>query len=87
MAIFPASYVVGYPAWVFMPKSNLKWRNRYSQEEGYVQSISQKKGCFINTFEKPKAKKYSSEKAIEKDIEFLKSIGEMTNNDFFAEEV
>lgn len=52
-----------------------------------MQSISQKKGCFINTFEKPKAKKYSSEKAIEKDIEFLKSIGEMTNNDFFAEEV
>ena len=37
----------------------IKWTNKYSNETGYVASISTKNECFINTFEESEAKRYS----------------------------
>lgn len=65
---------------------NLKWRNRYSGETGYVKSVSLAKGYFINTFDKSEAKQYRSDKMISNDLDILLKIGEMDNNDFLTEE-
>ena len=65
---------------------NLKWRNKFSKEEGYVKSTSPKKGCFYNTFEKSEAKKYTNETMINKDLAFLNTIGETNQNEFFVVE-
>lgn len=34
----------------------IKWTNKYSNETGYVASLSTKNECFINTFEEENAK-------------------------------
>ena len=67
-----------------MKKTVLKWRNKLSGEEGYVKTVSVAKGYFINTFEASEAKSYRSEKAVEADLEKLRSFGEMEANDFFT---
>ena len=64
----------------------LKWRNRYSGEEGYVMKVSKANGCFINTFNPAEAKGYRSAAEIDKDLQILLNIGEMVNNDFYATE-
>lgn len=66
-------------------KVNLKWQNRFSGEVGYVRTVSPKDGCFYNTFDKSKAKKYTSESVLSRDLTFLKGIGEMHNNLFTTE--
>lgn len=66
-------------------KFNLKWRNKFSGETGYVKTVSPKSKCFFNTFNKEDAKKYTSEAMLNKDLAFLESIGEMYNNIFFTE--
>ena len=63
-------------------KYNLKWTNIYSNETGYVGSVSKKNGYFINAPEKADAKKYASEKAAEKEIALLVELGEAENNRF-----
>ena len=63
----------------------LKWRNKFSGEEGYVKSVSVAKGYFINTFNKYDAKTYVTPKAVDNDLQKLNSLGEMLNNDFFTE--
>ncbi len=68
-------------------KVNLKWRNKFSGEEGYVASVSNAKGYFINTFDKAEAKKYASEAATRKDLASLEAFGEFENNEFSTEEV
>lgn len=68
-------------------KVNLKWRNRFSGEEGYVASVSKAKGYFINTFDKAQAKKYASEASTQKDLVTLEALGEFENNVFFAETI
>ena len=68
-------------------KMNLKWRNRFSGEEGYVGKVSRKDGCFYATFDAKNAKTYISQSGVAKDLEFLASIGENTNNEFFTVEV
>lgn len=65
----------------------LKWRNKFSGEEGYVASVSKAKGYFINTFDKAEAKKYANETSVQKDLATLEAIGESENNDFFTETV
>lgn len=65
----------------------LKWRNRYSGEEGFVEIVSKKNRCFYNTTSVVFAKKYKTMKTLEKDIATLVEIGEGTNNDFFAVEL
>lgn len=66
---------------------NLKWRNKFSGEEGYVASVSKAKGYFINTFDKAEAKKYASEASAQKDLATLEAFGEFVNNEFFTEAV
>lgn len=68
-------------------KLNLKWRNKFSSEEGYVASVSKAKGYFINTFDKAEAKKYANETLAQKDLATLEALGEMENNDFFTESI
>jgi len=68
-------------------KYNLKWTNIHSYESGYVAKVSNVNKCFINTYEKDKAKKYAYEKAALNDIEKLKEFGEAENNIFEIEEI
>lgn len=66
-------------------KYNLKWTNIYSNETGYVGSVSKKKGYFINATEKADAKTYASEKTAQKEIDLLAELGEARNNRFDLE--
>lgn len=62
----------------------LKWRNKFSGEEGFVKSVSKANGYFINTWDARYAKVYKGEKTLAKDLETLNMIGETKNNDFFT---
>lgn len=70
-----------------MAKVNLKWKNKFSGEEGYVKSVSYKNGYFENTFAKEEAKKYAGKKSLEKELAFLEAIGETVSNEFVIEEI
>ena len=59
----------------------IKWTNKYSNESGYVASISTKNECFINTFEQSEAKRYS-EKSVKGMLTKLESFHETDDNDF-----
>ena len=59
----------------------IKWTNKYSNETGYVASISTKNECFINTFEQSEAKRYS-EKSVKGMLTKLESFHETDDNDF-----
>jgi hypothetical protein len=59
----------------------IKWTNKYSNETGYVASLSTKNKCFNNTFEKSEAKQYS-EKAVASLMAKLESYNETENNIF-----
>lgn len=59
----------------------IKWTNKYSNETGYVSSLSPKNECFINTFEEGKAKKYS-EKSIASTLKKLEAFHETDDNIF-----
>ena len=60
----------------------LKWTNKYSGETGYVESISSKSKCFINTFDEKTAKRYANRIVAERMLASLKSYGEADNNNF-----
>ena len=59
----------------------IKWTNKYSNETGYVASISTKNECFVNTFEQSEAKRYS-EKSVKGMLTKLESFHETDDNDF-----
>lgn len=59
----------------------IKWTNKFSNETGYVASISNKNSCFINTFEQSEAKRYS-EKSVTMMMKKLESFNETENNTF-----
>ena len=59
----------------------IKWTNKYSNETGYVASLSTKGHCFINTFDESEAKEYS-EKAVKGIMTKLESFHETDNNIF-----
>ena len=61
----------------------LKWTNKYSDETGYVASISTKAQCFVNTFSKDEAKRYS-EKSVKGIMTKLENYHETDNNNFEA---
>ena len=65
----------------------IKWRNRWSGEEGYVESVSVKNGHFVNTFDIKKAHKYSRKSSVSNAMNALQAMGETENNDFFTVEV
>ncbi len=64
----------------------LKWKNRYSGEEGFVKQVSKVQGHFTNTFVYEEAKKYNSLKLLQNDVKKLVEMGEAENNEFFAVE-
>lgn len=59
----------------------IKWTNKFSNETGYVASLSTKNECFINTFEQENAKRYS-EKSVSGIMKKLENYHETDNNDF-----
>ncbi|MDO4960919.1 MAG: hypothetical protein Q4E57_03565 [Eubacteriales bacterium] len=63
----------------------IMWVNKYSNERGYVEKISESKGCFYNTFAKESARVFRSEKEAMKAIDKLNEIGEGDNNIFQIE--
>ena len=59
----------------------LKWTNKYSNETGYVESLSTKNRCFYNTYEQSEAKQYS-EKSVTSLMTKLASFHETDDNEF-----
>lgn len=59
----------------------IKWTNKYSNETGYVASLSTKNQCFNNTFEQSEAKRYS-ERSIAATMKKLEAFHETDNNTF-----
>ena len=62
----------------------IKWTNRFSNETGYVKTISNKEKHFVNTYEKEEAKTYTEVNG-NKAINRLISFGEGDNNIFELE--
>lgn len=60
----------------------IKWINKFSNEEGYVQNVSKTEGHFVNTFEISEAKAYKRECDVARALNTLESIGECENNTF-----
>lgn len=58
------------------------WTNKYSQEKGYVQSVSKAKKCFVNTFDADEARTFKTKKAAQTVIDTLVEYGEGENNTF-----
>lgn len=71
----------------YKKKRVVKWRNKFSGEEGYVQSVSVAKGYFTATNNYIEAKAYRSEADVKRDFEILDSFGEWNQNDFFVDTV
>ena len=59
----------------------IKWTNKFSNETGFVASLSTKNECFVNTFDQENAKRYS-EKSVAGIMKKLEAYHETENNDF-----
>ena len=59
----------------------IKWTYKFSNETGYVASLSTKNKCFYNTFDQSEAKQYS-EKSVATLMSKLASYHETDDNDF-----
>ena len=60
----------------------IKWTNRMSREEGYVEKINKKEGYFENTFDKLAAKQYKTEGSAKTAVKWLESSKEGEQNSF-----
>lgn len=60
----------------------IKWTNKFSNEEGYVQSVSKTEGHFVNTYEVSEAKTFKRECDVVRALNTLEAIGEGENNTF-----
>lgn len=60
----------------------IRWTNKYSEEQGYVQSIIKAEGHFVNTYDPAEAKVYKRQSDITKALNVLALIGEGDNNYF-----
>lgn len=65
----------------------LQWRNKHSNETGFVKSISTKERHFVNTFDQSVAKQYSSRSVVDRTLATLNKYGETVQNDFNVIEV
>ena len=63
----------------------IRWTNKYSNETGFVKTVSKAKNCFINTFDVSEARVFKSEKDANKAIAVLTEMGEAENNIFAIE--
>ena len=59
----------------------IKWTNKFSNETGYVASLSTKNKCFYSTFDQNEAKQYS-ERSVNSLMAKLESYHETENNYF-----
>ena len=64
----------------------IKWRNRYSGEEGFVEKISVKEKHFVNTYDPNKAHLYTRKSSLTSALKTLEDIGETVNNVFYVAE-
>ena len=64
----------------------IKWRNKYSGEEGFVKTVRSNDRCFENTFNYNEARRYASASVAKGIITKLVSYGEAETNDFFIVE-
>lgn len=64
----------------------IKWTNKFSNETGYVESVSTKGKCFVNTFEAKDAKQYT-ERGAKGMLKKLEDFGETENNVFELVEI
>lgn len=64
----------------------IKWRNKYSGEEGFVKTVRSNDRCFENTFDYNEARQYASASVAKGIITKLVSYGEAEANDFFIVE-
>ncbi len=65
----------------------IKWTNRFSGEQGYVQGIIKAEGHFVNTYETADAKTFNRQSDITRALNTLSAIGECEDNDFEAVEI
>ncbi|MBQ4307228.1 MAG: hypothetical protein II759_01465 [Lachnospiraceae bacterium] len=65
----------------------LKWTNKFSQESGYVKSVSRKEGHFVNTYDEADARKFLNLTIAENTIKELEAMGEGENNVFEIVEI
>ena len=63
----------------------IRWTNKFSQETGFVKTISKAKKCFMNTFDASEARVFKTEKDAQKAIATLTELGEAENNIFTVE--
>lgn len=61
----------------------IKWTNKFSNETGYVASLSTKNKCFYSTYDASEAKQYS-EKSVNSLMAKLESYHETDDNYFEA---
>ncbi len=59
----------------------IKWKNKYSGEEGYVKAFKRSDGHFINTYDWTKAKRYMTKRNIDACVNDLVQAGEADLND------
>ena len=59
----------------------IKWTNKFSNETGYVASLSTKNKCFYSTYDPSEAKQYS-EKSISSTMKKLEAYHETDDNIF-----
>lgn len=65
----------------------IKWTNKISREEGFVQDIVSKERHFVNTPDKSKAKKFYNKGLAVSAIKRLVEMGESQNNELEAVEI
>ena len=59
----------------------IKWTNKFSNETGYVKSLSTKNKCFYSTYDASEAKQYS-EKSVNSTMAKLEAYHETDDNYF-----
>lgn len=60
----------------------IKWTNKFSGEQGYVQSVVKAEGHFVNTYDAAEAKVYKRQSDVTRALNTLAEIGEGENNNF-----
>jgi len=60
----------------------LRWTNKFSYEQGYVQGVKKADGHFTNTYDAAEAKVFSRQCDVAKALNLLEALGECENNDF-----
>jgi len=60
----------------------IKWTNKFSGEQGYVQQVKKADGHFVNTFDPAEAKSFARKSDITRALNLLAEMGETADNSF-----